>query len=58
MLLAIASLCFAGQPALAQDGAAPSTSFGRPSLEGVWSLSITHIFCCPNIGANSDVGQS
>ena len=37
MLLAIASLCFAGQPALAQDGAAPSTSFGRPSLEGVWS---------------------
>jgi hypothetical protein len=37
MLPAIASLCFAGQPALAQDGAAPRTSFGRPSLEGVWS---------------------
>lgn len=37
MLLAIASLCFAGQPALAQGGAAPRTSFGRPSLEGVWS---------------------
>jgi len=36
-LLAIASLCITGQPALAQEGATPRTSFGAPSLEGVWS---------------------
>jgi len=36
-LLIAAAICIAGQPALAQNGVMPRTSFGAPDLEGVWS---------------------